>query len=117
MPSDEHAFSTSSVNGVSASAISVVTIGTSSPFLRIAATSGGRSFATVAGSMWPLARTVISMPSKPSPAAVVASASPSHELQVLGEDRDLEFRARHQRDGSEAVRRRPTGHGARWKNL
>src|ERR1035438_9190614 len=62
MPSGAHAFRMSSANGVSASAISVVTMGTSSPWLRSVATSSESSLATLDGSTWPPLRTVISTP-------------------------------------------------------
>ena len=58
--------------GVSVSAISVVSIGTSRPCFRIVATSPGNSCFTRSGATWPPFRTARSMPSKPSSDAVCA---------------------------------------------
>ena len=117
MPSDAQAFRISSANGVSASAISVVTIGTSSPCLRMVATSGGRSFAT-------RCRFHVPALAHGDVHAVEAKSGGRrgqffalHELQVLGEDRHLEFRLGLGRASQRGVLRRPGERGARGMNL
>ena len=76
-------WSTSAAYGVSASTMSVVSIGTSSPCCRMMPTSAGRSWRTRSGSMCPFFRTARSMPSNPISLAPDARSSPSRNSRCL----------------------------------
>src|SRR5689334_14686616 len=83
MPSPEAVARMSSAKGVSASAISVVIIGTSRPAPLRILTSGGRFCFTCSGSTWPPLRTVMSTPSKPRSTAAFARSGPWTSARCL----------------------------------